>query len=187
MAVELDGGNIENPRNIEASLVVAGGFLGQGIKSLTLSEDWHSRELGAAASMKYGVVGLVCYAQGLELLLKAVLIAKKIPEPKGQHNIVGMFELLLDDKALQDNLIKLFSSEGSPDSIEAACRVVRLSQEGFMVSRYFGYGNKTKLFFPKARDASILIFGLLVSFFFRHAHWMSEEMELDMSFNFKTD
>lgn len=87
-----------------------------------------------------GAIGLVCLAQGLELLFKVILLARTVPEPKGkgQHPLVPMYDLIAEDQALHEAIFHLLSDEGCVQPDVSAKRIVELAQDGFFPARSLG-------------------------------------------------
>lgn len=134
-----------------------------------------------------GAIGLVCLAQGLELLFKAILLARTVPEPKGkgQHPLVPMYDLIAEDQALHEAIFHLLSDEGCVQPDVSAKRIVELAQDGFFPARYLGLGKYTELYFPKSRLVSLFVFALVATNFGRYLKFVTEEMDLPVNLHFE--
>lgn len=170
--------------NREVNLLVAIGFLGQAVRSLRGSET--ARDNGNSDQLvTKGTVGLFCLGQGLELLFKAILLAKNISEPKGKrqgsHPLIPMYELVLQDQGLHEALLHLFVEEGCSEPAGTARSIVGLAENGFSTARYFGLGNHNELCFPKARLVALMVFALIATTFAGYSQYVAEEMELPLN------
>lgn len=130
---------------------------------------------------------MVCLAQGLELLFKAILLVREIPEPKGkgQHPLLPMYELVSKDKAFQEAIFHLLVDESCSQPDVSAQRIVELAQDSFYAARYLGLGNHTELLFAKSRHVSRFVFALVVTNFARFAGYVSDEMDLQVNLHFE--
>lgn len=183
--IRIAGDSRDLEKGREVNLVLSIGFFGQAVKSLRLSED--AIENGQLDKrVTAGAIGMVCLAQGLELLFKAILLVRKVPEPKGkgQHPLLPMFDLIMNEKEIQGAICKMLADEGCSQPTIAARDTVEVTQESFYTARYLGFSDHKQIFFPKSRQVSLFVFALFATNFGRYIEYASEEMELPVNLNF---
>lgn len=178
----LEGQNLELPLEIRFNQFVCMEFLSVGVQKLRAAQDAHSQEGDMHTLLAGGAVGMACYAQGLELLLKAICRGRGLAEPKGNHKIVELFELFSKDPVFLRNSEELFQGKGLGDPTSLATSVVQVAQDSFMLSRYFGYKREATLVLPDADKAAVLVVALTATYFVNYAQAVADQLGCEIDF-----
>ena len=154
-----------------------------GMEQLTKSYEAKNQPNGSYQLVACGAVGIACFAQGIELLLKAVCQARGMKEPRGNHQILGLYDQLNGCERFVENLETLFSAEGITDARLEARETVRTIEKAWMNARYWGLRAQT-IEVPIPRKAGLLVFAVVVSFFGKWSDVVQEQLKLNIEMHF---
>lgn len=161
--------HLEPPKNYKFNQFVCFEFLLVGLEKIRSANEVSKSSGNAYVLLAGGAVGMANVAQGLELLLKAILNAKSIEEPRRNHQILDMYRLIADDEVLGANLIHLSQSLEITVTKNDLEETVNTIHSNFMPSRYLGL-NPKNLEIPNADKATLLVISLIATFFGDFAH-----------------
>ncbi|MDP7149990.1 MAG: hypothetical protein QGI08_10085 [Paracoccaceae bacterium] len=152
------------PTNFKFNQFVCFEFLLVGLDKIRAANQAKNSDDGAYIILAGGAVGMANAAQGLELLLKAILKAQKIKEPSRNHNLIEMYQRIASNEVLKANFQHLSQSLDLTATERELEEIVSAIHASFMPSRYLGLKKET-ISIPNADKATLLVIALIATFF----------------------
>ena len=175
--MELIGENLKLPISYRFNRFVCFKFLQVGIHHIRIACDASKDENLKHVLLADGAVGVSCFAQGLELLMKAAICAKRQKEPRGNHKLLAMYNMIADDPVLVGNLTVLSAAKGF---VSNPREVVEQAEDSFMRGRYMGLKDpKDSLQIPDPDKSAFLVLAIVGTYF--HFYWPRLSVDLGCS------
>ena len=181
----------ELPNNRKGNIWVAHEFVATGIKSLQQAELVHAKISQDSSQMIVWLgkasVGMMCLAQGMELLLCAIIQSEEIKFPKGgkpgQHQLLPRFKAICDNSSgLTENLYAIFGQDGQQDVMTEATSIVEALEDNFSSSRYFGVDqNRSKISAVNSLRAGKLVMALATTYPMLHTVSLAKSIGFKVS------
>lgn len=174
--------HLKLPINYQFNQFVCFEFLIVGMDKIQNAYDASRKTRDAYQLFAGGAVGVACFGQGLELLLKAVCQARGVKEPKGNHKIFEMFQQIEGCERFRGNCKTLFELKGYESDMTEASETVEKLHKSWMIARYAALGKDT-FEVPDPEKAKLLVFAILVTYFADFASETQRLLNLDIDFD----